>query len=92
MVQFEAAPPATAPEPIVPAVGIDTGPIHLATFSDGLRLAHPGPARTAEKRVRRLNRERDRCRKASVNECCGVISLCGKAIVPILAGEATAGG
>ena len=42
-VQFEAAPPVTAPEPIVPTVGIDTGPIQLATFFDGIRLAHPGP-------------------------------------------------
>ena len=91
-VQFEAGPPVTAPEPIVPTVGIDTGPIQLATFFDGIRLAHPGLARTAEKRVPRLNRERDRCRKGSVNVCCGVTSLCGKAIVPILTGEATASG
>jgi hypothetical protein len=73
-------------------VGIDARLIHFATFSDGIRLAHPGPARTAEKRVPRLNRERDRCRKGGVNVCCGVISLCGKAIVPILSGEAKAGG
>ncbi len=91
-VQFEAAPPVTSPEPIVPTVGIDTGPIHLAIFVDSIRLAHPGLARKAANRVRRLNRERDRRRKGSVSVCCGVTSLCGRATVPILTGEATAGG
>jgi hypothetical protein len=76
----------------VPTVGIDTGPTQLATFFDGVRLAHPGLARTAEKRVARLNRERDRCRKGSVNVCCGVTSLCGRATVPILIGGTAAGG
>jgi putative transposase len=65
-IQFEAAPKAYA-EPMRPMVGIDGGLIHLATLSDGTRIAHPRLARKAAKRVRRLNRERDRRRKGSVN-------------------------
>ena len=65
-VQFEAA-PKTYATPTLPAVGIDAGLTHLATLSDETRIAHPRLARKAAKRVRRLNRERDRRRKGSVN-------------------------
>ena len=65
-IQFEAAPKAYA-EPTQPMVGIDGGLLALATLSDGARIAHPRLAKRAAKRVRRLNRERDRRRKGSVN-------------------------
>ena len=65
-VQFEAAPKVYA-EPTLPVVGIDGGLAHLATLSDGTRIPHPRLARKAAKRIRRLNRERDRRRKGSVN-------------------------
>lgn len=66
-VQFESAPPVVAPSPVLPVVGVDGGLTHLATFSDSSRLTHPRFARKAAKRLRRLNRERDRRRKGSVN-------------------------
>ena len=65
-VQFEAAPKVYA-MPMLPMIGIDGGLSHLATLSDGTKIAHPRLARKAAKRVRRLNRERDRRRKGSVN-------------------------
>jgi putative transposase len=65
-IQFEAAPKLYA-SPTQPEVGIDGGLAHLATLSDGTRIAHPRLARKATKRLRRLNRERDRRRKGSVN-------------------------
>lgn len=65
-IQFEAAPKLYA-VPTLPAVGIDGGLIHLATLSDGTLIPHPRLARKAAKRLRRLNRERDRRRKGSVN-------------------------
>lgn len=65
-VQFEAAPKAYA-EPTRPMVGIDGGLLALATLSDGERIEHPRLARKAAGHVRRLNRERDRRRKGSVN-------------------------
>lgn len=65
-VQFEAPAKAYA-EPARPAAGIDAGLLHLAVLSDGARIEAPRLARKAEKRVRRLNRERDRRRKGSVN-------------------------
>ena len=65
-IQFEAAPKAYA-EPTAQAVGIDAGLMHLATLSDGTKIEHPRLARKALKRLRRLNRERDRRRKGSVN-------------------------
>ena len=64
--QFEAAPKAYA-EPTLPMVGIDGGLLALATLSDGGKVEHPRLARKAAGRVRRLNRERDRRRKGSVN-------------------------
>ena len=48
-------------------VGIDGGLAQLATLSDGTRIAHSRLARKAAKRVWRLNRERDRRRRGSVN-------------------------
>lgn len=65
-IQFE-APAKIYAIPTHPAVGIDGGLIHLATLSDGTRIAHPRLARKASKHIRRLNRERDRRRKGSVN-------------------------
>ena len=65
-IQFEAAAKVYA-APMFPAVGIDGGLNHLATLSDGTKIAHPRLARKATKRLRRLNRERDRRRKGSVN-------------------------
>lgn len=65
-IQFEAAPKVYA-EPTQPVVGIDGGLLALATLSDGERIEHPHLARKAAGRVRRLNRERDRRRKGSVN-------------------------
>ena len=73
-IQFEAAPKLYA-VPTLPAVGIDVGLIHLATLSDGTRIAHPRLARKAAKRLRRLNRERDRRRKGSVNRKRTVVRL-----------------
>jgi putative transposase len=65
-IQFEAAAKAYA-TPRLPEVGIDGGLNDLATLSDGARIGHPRFARKAAKRIRRLNRERDRRRKGSVN-------------------------
>lgn len=65
-IQFEAAPKVYA-TPTLPVVGLDAGLTHLATLSDGARIEHPRLARKAAKRIRRLNRERDRRRKGSVN-------------------------
>lgn len=65
-VQFEAAAKVYA-SPRLPTVGIDAGLAELAVLSDGSRIAAPRLARKAEKHIRRLNRERDRRRKGSVN-------------------------
>jgi putative transposase len=65
-IQFEAAAKVYA-APTLPLVGIDGGLTHLATLSDGTRIAHPRLARKASKRLRKLNRERDRRRKGGVN-------------------------
>ena len=65
-IQFEAAPKIYA-VPMLPEVGIDGGLTTLATLSDGEKIPHPRLARKAAGRVRRLNRERDRRRKGSVN-------------------------
>jgi len=65
-IQFEAAPKPYA-VPTLPMVGVDGGLLALATLSDGTRIPHPRLAKRAAKRVRRLNRERDRRRKGSVN-------------------------
>ena len=65
-VQFEAAPKSYA-VPSRPVVGVDAGLLQLAILSDGARIEAPRLARKAEKRIRRLNRERDRRRKGSVN-------------------------
>lgn len=65
-IQFEAEPKVYA-VPTRPMVGIDGGLLALATLSDGIRIEHPRLARKAVGRVRRLNRERDRRRKGSVN-------------------------
>ena len=65
-VQFE-APPKPYAAPTRPVVGVDAGLLHLAILSDGARIEAPRLARKAEKRIRRLNRERDRRRKGGVN-------------------------
>ena len=73
-IQFDAHAKVYA-EPTLPAVGIDGGLNHLATLSDGTRIAHPCLARKATKRLRRLNRARDRRRKGSVNRKRTVVRL-----------------
>lgn len=65
-VQFE-APPKRYAEPMRPVAGVDDGLAHQVTLSDGTKIEAPRFARKAEKRIRRLNRERDRRRKGSVN-------------------------
>jgi putative transposase len=65
-VHFE-APAKVYATPTRPMVGIDVGLTHLVVLSDGTKIAHPRLARKATKRLRRLNRERDRRRKGSVN-------------------------
>jgi putative transposase len=65
-VQFEAAPKIYV-EPTQPVVGIDHGLTTLAALGIGDEVPPPRFARKAEKHVRRLNRERDRRRKGSVN-------------------------
>jgi putative transposase len=73
-VQFQAAPKVYA-MPTLPMVGIDAGVTHLAILSDGTKIPHPRLARRAGKRLRRLNRERDRRRKGSVNRRRTVVRL-----------------
>jgi putative transposase len=65
-IQFEAA-PKTYATPTLPVVGIDAGLTALLTLSDERKIDAPRRARKAEKHIRRLNRERDRRRKGSVN-------------------------
>ena len=72
-IQFDA--PAKSSAPTLPMVGIDAGLNHLAILSDGTKIAHPRLARKATKRLRRLNRERDRRRKGSVNRKRTVVRL-----------------
>lgn len=66
-IQFEAAPPVAAPTPVKPAIGIDLGLTDLVVTSDGQRIPPPRQRAKLLKRQRRLNRERDRRRKGSVN-------------------------
>ena len=65
-IQFEAAPKAYL-TPVQPMVGLDGGLLTLMTLSDGAAIAHPRLGRHSVKRIRRLNRERNRRRKGSVN-------------------------
>lgn len=65
--QFEAAPPVTAPEPAVPMVGLDLGLDALLAFSTGEKVPVERRRPRLLERQRRLNRERDRRRKGSVN-------------------------
>jgi putative transposase len=65
-IQFEAAAKSYA-TPTLPAVGIDAGLSALLTLSDERKVVPPRLARKAAGRIRRLNRERDRRRKGSVN-------------------------
>ena len=64
--QFEAAPKDYG-APAKPVVGIDGGLSHTLILSDNRRVDAFRPARKLAKRIRRLNRERDRRRKGSVN-------------------------
>lgn len=64
--QMEAAPPVYA-LPVLPAVGIDVGLASLITLSDGTKIEPPRLARKPAKRLRRLEREKSRRRKGSVN-------------------------
>jgi putative transposase len=72
--QFD-APAKVYPTATMPVVGIDVGLNHLATLSNGTRIEHPRLARKAAKRLRLLNRERDRRRKGSVNRKRTVVRL-----------------
>ena len=65
-IQFD-APAKQYATPTLPVVGIDHGLTSLAAWSDAQKIEPPKFARKAEKHVRRLNRERDRRRKGSVN-------------------------
>ena len=65
-IQFDAN-PKEYKTPTRPTIGIDHGLTALAAWSDAEKIAPPRYARKAEKRVRRLNRERDRRRKGGVN-------------------------
>jgi putative transposase len=65
-VQFE-APPKDYGTPAKAVVGIDGGLNYTLILSDNRRVEAFRPARKAAKRIRRLNRERDRRRKGSVN-------------------------
>jgi putative transposase len=65
-VQFEAD-AKTYAIPTQPVIGIDVGLTHLAILSDGTKIGAPRLARKSEDRIRRLNRQRDRRRKGSVN-------------------------
>jgi putative transposase len=65
-VQFE-APPKDYGTPLKPVVGIDSGLNDTLILSDNRRVVAFRPARKAAKRIRRLNRERDRRRKGSAN-------------------------
>jgi putative transposase len=66
-IQFEAAPPAVVVEPVRNSIAIDLGLDSLVTFSTAEKI--PVERRRAKllTRQRRLNRERDRRRKGSVN-------------------------
>jgi putative transposase len=65
--QIEAAPPAYT-DPVRPVVGIDVGLDSLITLSDGSpKIEPPRLARKQAKRLRRLEREKARRRKGSVN-------------------------
>lgn len=64
---FEAAPPVTAPKPTMPVVGVDPGFENLLTFSDGTKIPFVRERNKLLKRQKRLHRERDRRRKGSVN-------------------------
>jgi putative transposase len=65
-VQFE-APPKDYGTPRRLVVGVDGGLNDTLILSDNRRVAVCRPAKKAAKRIRRLNRERDRRRKGSVN-------------------------
>jgi putative transposase len=65
-VQFKAAPKDYG-APTKSVIGLDGGLNDTLILSDGRRIETFRPARKAAKRVRRLNRERDRRRKGSVN-------------------------
>ena len=73
-VQFD-APSKEYATPTLPVVGIDHGLTSLAAWSDTQKIIPPKFARKAEKHVRRLNRQRDRRRKDSVNRRRGVERL-----------------
>jgi len=65
-IQLE-APAKTYPAPTLPEVGIDGGTTRLAVLADATHVPHRRFGRRIEDRIRRLNRERDRRRKGSVN-------------------------
>ncbi|MGH7120232.1 MAG: RNA-guided endonuclease InsQ/TnpB family protein [Acetobacteraceae bacterium] len=64
--QFEGVPP-VYPAPVAPIVGIDVGLANLIALSDGTRIAPPRLLRKRAGRFRRLERQKARRRKGSVN-------------------------
>ena len=73
-VQFE-APVKEFAAPSRPVIGIDHGLTTLSAWASGEKIEPPRYARKAEKRIRRLNRERDRRRKGSINRRRTVVRL-----------------
>ena len=65
-VQIEAAAPTYA-EPTAPVVGIDVGLESLMALADGTKIATPKLAKKRTGRLRRLERQKARRRKGSVN-------------------------
>lgn len=64
--QIEAAAP-VYPAPLAATVGIDVGLTSLIALSDGIKIAAPRLGRRQGKRLRRLERQKARRRKGSVN-------------------------
>ena len=62
-------------KPTQPVMGVDHGLTTLSAWVDGEKIEPPRYARKAEKHIRRLNHERDRRRKGSVNRRRTVVRL-----------------
>ena len=73
-VQFD-GPVKSYATPTLSTIGIDHGLTWLAAWSSEQKIAPPKFAAKAEKHIRRLNRERDRRRKDSVNRRRTVVRL-----------------
>jgi putative transposase len=73
-VQFE-APIKEYAVPTLPTTGIDHGLTTLMALSNEQKIAPPRFGRKAEKRIQRMNRQRDRRRKDSVNRRRTIVRL-----------------